>query len=600
MSTTKTQSATAPTVNHLSATRTTDAVLDIAWAAVIALVTSALHWRILSLGWTYDDPFHLHFLLTHRFRMVVTPTFWRELPFKMYTPLQFASYKVDLHFFGVNARLWYVHQLISLSAAAAALFALLRLWWRRSFATIGTALFVCNPQVLGWAGLLMARQYIEGFVFACVAITLYGRYLRQKRLPLLVIAVSTYAIACLCKEVFVPLPILLFLMPESTSRESARSVLPFLAVTALYLALREAMLGTFFGGYGWAVPADERVRFYARAPFRILFAAFAPLKLWLAVAAGTCVFCVRRPLRIVGLAIAACVLILPILPVSTELEPRYLVLPSLFGLLACVAAAESFTRLRGIVPALSLLAWVIAAGVVNGSLLLKSLVRQSGESRFFLQLGPADVLAHPIIPPGAMPELLWLRSYFGRPAGTAWYYDEIYRCSHDLAGRRIWSRWGSKFILMPSGVASDSPCDDDRHALTVQMNYSADTLYWTVGPYHDGTYTLLIGEGIQAFDIPAHWGFHLPGMTSLTFRIRYEARSRWRTYSPPLTIDGTRGTLSWQRPERPAAHAFNSPTPAPLHFERRPTRFGTKRDRHPSSYGASQGTGMPKDTKTNK
>jgi hypothetical protein len=520
---------------------------NIGWAAGIAVATAMLHASILRLQWMYDDAFHLHFLLTHDLRFLVVPELWRELPFRMYTPLQFVSYAIDLHTFGVTPRAWYAHQLISLAVAASTLFLLLRLWWRPLTAAAGALLLAVNPHVVGWAGLLMARHYIEGFAFACLAIAAYVLFLRHGRPSLLGLALAMYAAAILSKEVFVLLPALMVTLPERKVGQRLRPCAWFAVVMVAYVVVRYVMLGTVGGGYGWAVPPAMRFSFFAIAPWRVVESAFSPAMLWIPVITGTVLIALRRPAVLLPVVAAVVAVVLPVIPVSTELEARYVVLPALIGSLVAFTSTLLFEG-RSRVIAMTLLGiWIIAAAVVGNRPLVESQRRQSAESRFFQQLGPHDVLAHPVIPPAAIAELAWLKTYLHRQNGTGWFFDDIYACAHDLTTVDVWKHVGSRFLVVPPPARRDLPCNGDGHALSVDMQHEGDAVFWNLGPYTNGTFAIVLGDGVQFFSIPRTWGFHLGDLRSLTFRIRYASPSGWISYSPVLTFDFARQHFAWQR-----------------------------------------------------
>src|SRR5207249_3126374 len=57
----------------------------------------------------------------------------------------------------------------------------------------------------------------------------------------------------LAKEISVPLPLLLALLPEGEFRARIRGLVPHAFALLLYCLWRWWMLGTLFGGYGWAI-----------------------------------------------------------------------------------------------------------------------------------------------------------------------------------------------------------------------------------------------------------------------------------------------------------------------------------------------------------
>src|SRR5687767_5065874 len=99
-------------------------------AGIFVAVIALLYGRSLTLWWTYDDFFNLHHSLTHSpGAYLFDPALWREMPNKLFTPLQMLSYELDLSLFGLTPAGFLAHQLTVLAASAVALFVLMRLWF---------------------------------------------------------------------------------------------------------------------------------------------------------------------------------------------------------------------------------------------------------------------------------------------------------------------------------------------------------------------------------------------------------------------------------------------------------------------------------------
>ncbi len=98
-------------------------------------------------------------------------------------------------------------------------------------------------------------------------------------------------------------------------------------------------------------------------------------------------------------------------------------------------------------------------------------------------------------------------------------------------------------------------CSSIRHGapLSVEIHASGPrALYWHLGPYREGRYAFVLGDGAQAFEMPASGGFQLKQVGRLALRVRYESPEGWVTYSPELDMDFTRQpSYRWARPARP-------------------------------------------------
>ena len=70
-------------------------------------------------------------------------------------------------------------------------------------------------------------------------------------------------------------------------------------------------------------------------------------------------------------------------------------------------------------------------------------------------------------------------------------------------------------------------------------------------PAGTGRYFLVLGDGIQAVEVPAVGGFQLKRVGDLVLRLKYESPQGWITYSPGLAMDFTRTpSFRWSRPGR--------------------------------------------------
>ncbi|HEX3125759.1 MAG TPA: hypothetical protein VH394_00360, partial [Thermoanaerobaculia bacterium] len=78
------------------------------------------------------------------------------------------------------------------------------------------------------------------------------------------------------------------------------------------------------------------------------------------------------------------------------------------------------------------------------------------------------------------------------------------------------------------------------------------TLHWTLGPYQNGRYFIVLGDGIHSVEVPAVGGFQLKRIGIMILRLKYQSPQGWITYSPELAMDFTRApSFRWARPERP-------------------------------------------------
>jgi len=400
-------------------------------AAVLAILSVLWCRKVAALWWTFDDPFHLNLIRERTAAdLLFSSAFWRAFPSHVFTPLLLLSLKLDLQLFGLNARAFYMHQIISFACVAPLLYLLLREWIAPVPAICGALIAVAGVPMIEVTQRLMDRHYIEGLILALLATLLF---VRQRYIP----SAALYLAAMLAKEIFVPLIVLLLVLgapassPAAAGRRRASrrdGGVPHLIALAVYVVWRVAMLGPRLESYGWAVKPSDWPRVLATLPWRMLTVlAHASAAGWISLAlmAAAVIFAGRkRPwLVFAGAAVA----ILPIVPVSFEIQARY-------ALAAWILAAIAVASVRiKFAPVVVLLAVMIAArGEWADSYRLQK--RMSNEARVFSMIGAGDVLWLPATPPATLPELARLT---GSPA--QWTYDPLPLCAGRLRARRFFT-----------------------------------------------------------------------------------------------------------------------------------------------------------------
>ncbi len=385
------------------------------------------------------------------------------------------------------------------------------------------------------------------------------------------LSAGLYLAACLAKEVAVPLVLLLPLLPAPGEqhvgfRERFRLALPHAAALALYLALRWAVLGTLLGGYGFVVrpaslpalalelPGKIAGAFVAgrSSPAAILFA--------LALAAGALALLLpphtRRAAALAGLALLLAML--PVLPVSTRMEPRYAV-PAWIVIAVVFAAGCGTSARRRLAAAIAVVA--CASGLwlnrQDWSARFATAERMSAENRFLLEMRDGDVLRQPLTLAASLSELEWMKqAIFRRPRGGRWFQDDLYLCLHRGPLGRVWGYDPGAHRVVD--LTARIPALRARHCssirsgapLSASFHVAGKDLFWDLGPYREGTYRFVLDGGGMAFEMPRSAGFRARGRLALPpLRIEYESPAGWITYSPelrPRLADGW--SLRWSRP----------------------------------------------------
>ena len=541
---------------------------DLGIAGALGALAWALHARVLGLWFSYDDFWHLRHLLTHEpLEICCSGAFWREFGAKgMFTPLLFASLGLDLTSFGLDARAFYVHQLAAFALATALLYLVLRLWLARPWAALAALLFAAGPASASLVPLLMTRHYVEAIVLGLLAVASYTLAVRRQRAAWALVSALLYLAAALAKEIAVPLVLLLPLLPDGDLRTRLRHVLPHAAALTAYLALRLALVGALAGSYGWAVRPEDLPRLALALPGKVAAEVRgvpgpAGWLLLAALLAGVLAAALRGRRAALLVAGAACLALLPVLPVSSEMEPRYAAPAWIVAVVACAAGCAALAR-RGrrgravaAVVAVAVCATTLWAGRAAAAQRLPELERIAVEGRAYLALGPGDVLRRPRGHPASFPELRWLKEeHLGRPRGAGWFYDDLYLCRRGSAIRRLWEYDPARARVVQASARLPAlrarSCGGIRHAapLAARFERAGADLFWELGPYARGRWSFVLGDGVTAFEVPREGGFVLPGTAPVALRVRYDAPAGWTTYSPELVIDlGRPGRRRWAR-----------------------------------------------------
>lgn len=215
-----------------------------------------LHPNILQAGWRFDDPEMLQFIVDESIiDGLYKPETWQKIGPPFFTPLLMLSYAVDYAIFGAEAWGFYLHQVASLALVLLLTYHLfVKITGQWTWAAIGTLLCAIGIPTFVLAEQIMTRHYIEGLAWSILS---YNFYVKNNRTSTFISAIL-YFLAILSKEVFIPLPLVLFILsPRNLSSllQSAQRLLPHIGLSALYIFWRFYMLGGI-GGYSKQIVPD--------------------------------------------------------------------------------------------------------------------------------------------------------------------------------------------------------------------------------------------------------------------------------------------------------------------------------------------------------
>jgi len=534
--------------------------IDVLLVAAILLTVALLYRKVTRLWWIWDDTYLLHIVSEHRMLdYFVDGSVWLSMPQQLFTPLLTASYDAELALFGLNPVPFYIVHMAELAALAVALAFALRLWMSRAAAACASFLFLVGTPVAVMAAQLVLMHYIESVILAIAAAALFAHAMRSGRKLPAVASALLYLLAMLAKEIAVPLLPVLLILPERDLRARIRAVWPHGLALIIYFAWRYAILGTSIGGYGWTFGSGEIPLLLLRTIGKIA-GTFAGPRLAVGIPYVLLIVMailprLRSRFSVVAIVIAFAAAIGPIVPVAAHYEHR-------FAWCAWICAAILFAAgtdtLRNRRFALSIMIAAPLLGATVNRQQWKSeftlAKRMSNEGRVFTGLEPGDFMRMPAIPAGEMFQLAWFKEFLlHRPAGTLWFYDDLYLCSGQKPRRVFQFDERTKDV---HEITAEIPAMASRYCasfrnepLNLHFHYNErrHLLTWDLGPYDDG-YRVVSGNGFLAYDVKRHDSLQLFGMKDLSFRLSYRSPRGWVTYSPEMSLDFSRDQdLTWRR-----------------------------------------------------
>jgi hypothetical protein len=520
--------------------RVRESIKSAAPLLLVPALVVVLFRKVLRLWWMYDDPFQLRMLRdTALASLLTTKDFYGGS--SVFTPLLIVSLKLDHALFGMNAPAFYAHQLVSLSIALLLEYCLLRLWCAPLPSLAAVVVTMTGAPLLQIVPLLMCRHYIEGALFAFAATIVWVVAMRGRGWPS--ISAAAYFVAVCAKEVFLPLPLLLVVIPEGTMKERLRGLRGHVIAAAIYAVWRIKAVGLDLGSYGVLGEPGERWQLKVVLPWKIVreLAGSASAAGWaavIAVAACAVVAFVRLPRARWPIAVAFVLSFLPLLPLAAAIERRYA-----FTLWICAAVAVAFLPRAWL--ALAVAAVSLLAFRVDWPIAYRDLLRMSDETRVLSMLRRDDVLRNPITPPTTMLEL-------GHLTGTEAhaYYDELQLCAPGRHIGRIFEYDAARREIQETTRAGlDRVCASIvEKPISVEIRFDREhALYWQLGPYARGQWAFVIAEGLVAYDVTPRGGFRRPGWDRFGMRVRYIAPEGWRTYSPMVPVDSRNPLFVYRR-----------------------------------------------------
>ncbi|MCX2978662.1 ArnT family glycosyltransferase [Candidatus Marimicrobium litorale] len=227
------------------------------------LMAAFLSMNISSLQWPFgivDSPIVLaHAIKYSPLEYFTTPVKYQFLTLNNLTPWVTLSWDFDYHFFGVDAIGYRFHHLVSGAVLLILIYiTLYRVSGSKLNAAIFSFAFATLPSTLAISDDLINRHYLEGMSFCLLSFLFAHQYGRSPRASWLALSVFFYGISVTTKEVYIPLPGILFFVFVGTVGRRIVLILPYALVLSLYILWRIYMLEGP-GGYSSPTSLSEMI-----------------------------------------------------------------------------------------------------------------------------------------------------------------------------------------------------------------------------------------------------------------------------------------------------------------------------------------------------
>jgi hypothetical protein len=356
------------------------------------------------------------------------------------------------------------------------------------------------------------------------------------------------------------LPVCLLAMPIKDWKNRTARLWPMLAVPPLYALWRWWMLGGVIGGYSEEVGLKQVLlmptELLAVVGWDWIFTKGLVLLLLLILLVK-----IEIHSKIFVLILLGAVL-LPLVPVSGMIVPRYGILPALLVAVLFGWTLESVSFLKA-----AQLKQLVVAGLVFVSVgqlwwnnlvvwrqdLRERLAQVKAEGHYLLAMGEKGELIRN--PGGALwfyEGLRWLRrEVLELPAGPVVFSDPI--CLGEVTQYRVLEYDRDKNRVAEVRGFSKQVTDfskkiRSRAPLSIRLNYEDKIVTWEFGPWSDGKYAL-VHEDRMLYTVPRKGKRRLKLSEEVGLRVRYTSPEGWITYSPRLSlqINSGKGSLVCSR-----------------------------------------------------
>lgn len=512
--------------------------------------------------WRFDDPTILKCAVEYSWwEHFIIPESYQCLSAAHLTPWVTFSYALDYNLFGLEPKLFYYHQILSLSLVSVFSFILLRLYVNSYIAFLGILLFLIGSPVWVSSQQLMVRHYIEGLLFSIISIYFFILSLRFQKYRYALLGCLFYILATTAKEIYVPLLGILLFIPEGKLKDRLYVALPYFIWGVIYIVWRKYMLDVFIGSYQ---PVNKLLEYFneniifsiTKVPSFILTGEYGHYMLMLAYLIMLLLLVKYLLLNI----IISLFLFAPLIPMFFlgHVDFRFLLLAWwLFCVLFVFSYSETLKKnifiLFSIV--MVLFSWKIIEKRVEIKKSMKPIfIEFDKQGNFFWKENNEKFLFSPTLTQAyhyffdlkKLKQMLFglsspqLGNLLNLPlfqesvlAKSSWQYNNICQCMEQISYDKI-----------NSIVSNLKNRMLEEKQLFVFIKGEGNLISWTFGPYQSGEYSIVSDQLVTKLH---YEGQKISNISKLDFHICYESPEGWITYSPEFTLEKNQ-TIDWKRP----------------------------------------------------
>jgi len=549
--------------------------ISLKYLLFLTLIFIGFNQHLFNANWRWDDSqILLHAYNTSIFDNFTNPEIWRKFSSNNLTPWLILSFKIDYLIFGLNPLGFYCHHLLSLVFLSYLMIHLsneLTNHFKSGFLCF--ILFISGAPLYAVTEQLMTRHYIEGMIFCLLSIIFSIKFTNTKENKFIVYSLFFYVIATLCKEIYVPLIVILILIYWNNKTLNYKIFLSHFTVGLAYTAWRLYMLPSAIGGYSTGNPSngidfEKYFSGYLKIP-ELIFGEFWQIPSF-AILLLSIIYLFKKPSRIIFISVTLISLLLPLAPLMNHpginYPDRYLfafwVFASLFITVSIFNFLVFFKKNIGkiIFMIFCLLTLPLSAKQSHKFRADTILIGQEFdahakfiiENKSMVNLFPSKTvldsgwfiaglfdLKSNILKSENNIKIIIDGFFINDIKDQFWIYSLECQCIEDKSFDLVNIKKRFESSLRP----------DEPLFINLKISKAPDRVDWYFGPYSVGSYEILLPEsyGVIKFRRQGSLNIQIDPHKDMNIILKYTHPTGWSTYSPLLKAGTVTPNLNWKR-----------------------------------------------------